>query len=168
MTPSEFRSEIIDPTLKLLDLYSSSASNLLLGTALVESGLTYRQQIGGGPARGYFQIEPATFHDVYGRYLKRKPTLLARVNSLLTAHMPPVDQLYENDRLGCAIARIRYLYSKVPLPDVNDIEGMGAYWVAHYNAGGAGTVAKFVKAWERSCGPGATPACSRSMRSRLA
>lgn len=124
----------------------------MLGTALVESGLEHRKQIGGGPARGLFQIEPQTFHDVYGRYLKTRQSLLARVNSLLTPHMPPVDQLWNNDQLGCAIARIRYRYTKEPLPDAEDIEGLAAYWLRHYNAGGAGTVEKFVRAWKSTKG----------------
>ena len=134
MTPKSFRSEVIDPTLKLLDLYSSSASNLLLGTALVESGLTYRKQIGGGPGRGLFQIEPATFHDVYGRYLRIRARLLERVNSLCSKDgTAPVDQLYTNDRLGCAIARLRYRYAKEPLPDAWDAEGLARYHKKYYN-----------------------------------
>ena len=35
MTPDDFRAEVVDPVLKLLDLHSAAASNLLLGTALV-------------------------------------------------------------------------------------------------------------------------------------
>ena len=149
MTPKGFRAAIIDPTLHLLDLWSPAASNLMLGTALVESGLEHRKQIGGGPVRGYFQIEPATFHDVYGRYLKTRQSLLARVNSLLTPLMPPVDQLWNNDQLGCAIARIRYRYDPKPLPDADDVEALAAVWVRTYNAGGAGTVSKFVNAWKK-------------------
>lgn len=152
MTPQEFRSEVIDPTLKLLDLYSPASSNLLLGTALVESRLIHRKQIGGGPARGLFQIEKATFNDVYGRFLKLKPRLLARVNELLTSG-DPWAQVETNDRFACAIARVRYLYDSKPLPDADDIEALAAVWVKTYNAGGKGTVEKFVKAWERSCGP---------------
>lgn len=151
MTAEDFRAAIIDPTLHHLGLYSPAASNLLLGTALVESGLEHRKQIGGGPARGLFQIEPATFHDVYGRYLKRKPTLLARVNELLDpGYWAPVGQLENNDRLGCAIARIRYLYDPKPLPDANDIPALAEVWVRVYNAGGRGTIEKFVTAWNRA------------------
>lgn len=149
MTPESFRSEVIDPTLKLLDLYSPAASNLLLGTALVESGLEHRKQIGGGPARGLFQIEPNTFHDVYGRYLKTRQSLLARVNSLLTPQMPPVDQLWDNDRLGCAIARIRYRYAKEKLPDADDAEGLASYHKKYYNTSAGKTdVGRSIKAFE--------------------
>jgi len=149
LTPESFRADIIDPTLRHLDLYSPAASNLMLGTALVESRLIHRRQIGGGPARGLFQIEKPTFDDVYGRYLKRKPTLLARVNELLTSG-DPWAQVETNDRFACAIARVRYLYDSKPLPDADDIEALAAVWVKTYNAGGKGTVAKFVTAWDRA------------------
>lgn len=149
LTPAQFRAAIIDPTLKHLDLYSSAASSLLLGTALVESDLTYRRQIGGGPARGLFQIEKPTFDDVYGRYLKRKPTLLARVNELLLGK-DPWSQVETNDRFACAIARVRYLYDSKPLPDAGDIPALAETWLRVYNAGGKGTVAKFVTAWDRA------------------
>ena len=149
MTPESFRSDVIDPTLKLLDLYSPAASDLMLGTALVESKLIHRRQLGGGPARGLFQIEPATFRDVYGRYLKNKPRLLGIVNSLLTdKYVAPVEQLYLNDRFGCAIARIRYLYDPKPLPDADDIPALAETWLRVYNAGGKGTVDKFINAYK--------------------
>ena len=146
MTPEQFRSDIIDPTLKHLDLYSPAASTLLLATAIVESRLIHRRQIGGGPARGLFQIERATFDDVYGRYLKRKSWLLARVNELLTDG-DPWAQIETNDRFACAIARIRYLYDPKPLPDADDIPALAETWVRVYNAGGKGTVDKFINAY---------------------
>lgn len=148
MTPDDFRAEVIDPVLRLLDLYSRAASNLMLGTALVESRLVHRRQIGGGPARGLFQIEPATFHDVYRRYLPRRTGLLMRVNGLLLPNRTPAEQLYDNDRLGCAIARLKYWMCPLPLPRADDAPGLAAYWVRHYNAGGAGTVEKFLAAYK--------------------
>ena len=150
MTPDDFRAEVVDPVLKLLDLHSAAASNLLLGTALVESGLVHRRQKGGGPARGLFQIEPATFHDVYRRYLPRRTGLLARVNGLLFPDCPPADQLYDNDRLGCAIARLKYWMCPLPLPPADDLPALAAYWVRHYNAGGKGTIEKFIAAYREN------------------
>lgn len=150
MTPDDFRAEIIDPVLKLLDLHSAAASNLMLGTALVESGLVHRRQKGGGPARGLFQIEPATFDDIYRRYLPRRTHLLARVNGLLRPNMTPAGQLYDNDRFGCAIARLKYWMCPLPLPASGDLPALAAYWVRHYNAGGKGTVEKFLAAYKES------------------
>ena len=58
-----FRADVIQPTLAHLDgddaprFQGLAAENLLLGTALVESGLHYLHQLGGGPALGIYQIE---------------------------------------------------------------------------------------------------------------
>ena len=149
MTPEDFRRDIVDPTLRHLDLWTPAASTLLTATAVVESKLIHRRQIGGGPARGLFQIEKATFDDVYGRYLRRRQSLLARVNELLTGG-DPWRAVEFNDRFACAIARVRYLYDPKPLPDdPDDIEALGDVWVRIYNAGGKGTVQKFINAWRK-------------------
>ena len=42
-----------------------------LVTAIAESGLKWVHQFGGGPARGLYQIEPATLHEVVVRYRGR-------------------------------------------------------------------------------------------------
>ncbi len=136
---------MIDPVLRLLDLYSPAASNLLVGTALVESNLVHRRQVGGGPALGIFQIEPATFDDIYRRYLPRKTAWLAAANGLLRPSATPLSQLVGNDRFACAIARLKYRMAKPPLPDSDDISGLAAYWLTHYNAGGKGTAERFVR-----------------------
>ena len=56
----DLRVEVIRPALRALDLWSPAAEDLVLGTAAQESGLAYLRQIGGGPALGLWQIEPAT------------------------------------------------------------------------------------------------------------
>jgi hypothetical protein len=145
MTPHELRIDVVDPVLRLLDLYSLAASNLMVGTALVESNLIHRRQVGGGPALGLFQIEPATFDDIYRRYLPRKTAWLASVNGLLRPNATPMSQLIDNDRFACAIARLKYRMAKPPLPAPDDVPGLAAYWVKHYNAGGKGTVERFVR-----------------------
>src|SRR5260221_162978 len=56
---------------------------LLLGTALQESGLTYRVQLGGGPARGLFQMEPNTHDDIWDNFLKYRVPLATAVRAFL-------------------------------------------------------------------------------------
>src|SRR6056300_1676988 len=75
LDPAQFRSQIIIPALDVLGLNSKAAQELLLGTAIQESRLTYLKQIGGGPALGLYQIEPATHHDLYANYLSYRPLL---------------------------------------------------------------------------------------------
>ena len=45
-------SMVIRPALSKINLWSPSAEELVLGTAIVESGLTYLRQWGDGPALG--------------------------------------------------------------------------------------------------------------------
>lgn len=127
------------------------AGLLLLGTALTESHLQFVDQIGGGPARGFFQIEPATFDDVYGRYLMtRKAGLLGAVGGLMVPGLPADGQLRGNPWLGAAIARLRYWMAPAPLPRADDLDGLGRYWKRHYNtAAGAGRPETFVAQVER-------------------
>lgn len=51
-----FDRDIIIPTLKTMNMGGENISELLLGTALVESRLTWRKQMGNGPARGLYQM----------------------------------------------------------------------------------------------------------------
>ena len=63
-------SMVIRPALTKINLWSSSAEELVLGTAIVESGLTYLKQHGDGPALGLWQIEPATHEDLYTNFVE--------------------------------------------------------------------------------------------------
>jgi hypothetical protein len=151
--PAVFRSLVIVPTLTRLNLDSQVARELLLGTALQESGLNHLVQEGGGPARGLFQVEPATHADVWANYLHYRPELLQAVLAL-TAPWPDRDaQLATNLVYEAAIARLVYLRAPEPLPATPDPDLLGAYWKAHYNtAGGAGTVTQFADTYRHFAG----------------
>lgn len=142
----QFKNLIIVPTLKAVDLYSEAAVNLLLGTAIQESRLTYLKQKGGGPALGLFQIEPATLKDVYDRYLhlERKKELLGRVQQFVTAQ-DIHEQVISNIPFAVVIARVRYFMVPKALPAYADVQGLGEYWKEFYNTeGGSGEVHEFV------------------------
>lgn len=79
LAPEEFLSGAIRPALARLRLGGAAAERLLLGTALTESGLVHLRQSGGGPARGLYQIEPATHRDLWRHYLAFRPALAARL-----------------------------------------------------------------------------------------
>jgi len=163
MDVNHFRDHIVDPTLRALDMHSEAASRLMVGTALVESGLDYLAQIGGGPALGVFQIEPATAYDVIYRYLGQREELRRRVATWLCydplglVHTLPSGAETELQRrlkgdlyLGCVVARLKYWMDPRPLPHESDIPGLGGVWRDWYNAGGKGTVGKFVSAYNRA------------------
>jgi len=143
----DFKNLILTPTLKAVGLYSESAVNLLLGTAIQESTLTYLKQKGGGPALGLFQIEPTTFNDIYDRYLQRedKKELLGRVQQFITAQ-DVRDQVIGNIPFAVVIARIRYLMVPEALPAYDDLQALAEYWKKNYNTSrGSGTVQGFIE-----------------------
>lgn len=139
---------VIVPALETLELDSPAARQLLLGTALQESGLRYIQQLGGGPALGLWQMEPATHDDIWNNYLNRKPELVQRLQSLSQHRIAlamAADLWY-----AAAMCRIQYFRRPEPLPAAGDIPAQAAYWKQHYNTpAGAGTVAEYLENWAR-------------------
>lgn len=149
----QFVDYVINPTLLELGLYSESASQLLLLTAIQESGLSYLHQLGEGPALGLFQIEPKTYYDVYENYLSYRRKLYTSVNriaccndkALSNGEVPNVSNLITNMAFATAIARIIYYRAPKKLPEYGDITGMAKYWKEFYNTKlGKGTIEQFV------------------------
>lgn len=147
----QFRKMVVRPTLMHLGLFSPTAENLLIGTALQESRLKYLKQLGGGPAIGLFQIEPKTHDDLWNSYLRYHPALREKVKSLMVPGLDPLIQLATNLTYATAIARLLYFRKQEPLPaNPNDVESMALYWKKHYNTPlGAGTVQEFVDNYSR-------------------
>lgn len=149
-----FRDEIIVPALNAINLYSQAAAELLLGTALQESKLVYRRQIGGGPARGLFQMEMATHDDIHANYLKYRSSLrnaVLHLKSSLTAKAEA--ELTDNDAYAAAMARVLYKRAPKALPQAGDVPGMAAYWKQYYNTPlGAGSVDQYVASWSSVMG----------------
>lgn len=138
----QLRRLVIRPVLLYLDMHSRAAENLLIGTAAQESHLgTYIEQLGGGPARGIYQMEPATRQDNES-YLTRRPALRTKVEHFKIPAFGP--QLYGNLYYATALARIHYWRKPEPLPNADDLEGMARYWKQHYNTVfGRGTESEF-------------------------
>jgi hypothetical protein len=140
LNPQQFTSEIIIPALEVLGLDSKEARALLLGTAIQESRLTYLRQIGGGPALGVFQIEPATHNDLYANFLSYRPEMRDRLLSLGERQH---DSLIYNLRYAAAVARLIYYRAPGQLPD--SLEGQAAYYKKNYNTPlGAGPEQEYI------------------------
>lgn len=149
----QLRTIVVRPSLERLGRHSPAAENLLMGTAVQESRLRYLRQLGGGPALGLWQIEPATFADVYHRYLGARAELRRLVDDLVVPGVPLLEQLADNMRLGCAIARIKYAMDPAPLPAADDLEALARYWKRIYNTpAGAGTPAEFTRNYREALG----------------
>lgn len=149
-----FKELIIEPTLKRFDLYSEAATNLLLGTAIQESRLTYLKQLGNGPALGVYQMEPSTHDDIWENYLKFNTVLRWRIGGGdKSAHTPTRPRshksLVSDLAYATIMARIHYLRRPEALPEADDVEGMAQYWKDHYNTHlGKGTAAEYLDGWE--------------------
>lgn len=154
-TAETFLNTVIEPAIQALGLWSDAVGQLLLGTALQESGLVHRRQIGGGPALGLFQCEPASYDDTYANYLRypgRADMLAAVLKLAQRTEWPEADWLVAHDKFATAIARIKYLRSPMPIPDVNDIPGMARIYKLVYNGPGAATEHQFIDNWHATMG----------------
>ena len=97
-----------------------------------------------------FQIEPATFDDIYTRYLRQRTGLRTVVHGLPVPALTPLEQLAGNPRFACAIARMKYWMAPEPLPEAGDTDALGRYWKAHYNtAQGAGDAAHWAALYQK-------------------
>jgi len=149
----DFRTLIVRPTLQSIGLWSPTAEELLIGTAVQESRLTYLKQRGGGPALGVCQMEPFTHDDIWRNYLTTgmRSSLAARVRELGHETIHLISRL----DYAVAMARLVYLRSPMPLPDVSDVDGMAAMWKQVYNTPkGAGEATEWADNYRRYVRPG--------------
>jgi len=149
LDPAQLRADIIRPALAAIGSDSADAAELILGTIAQESGGQYVRQLGGGPAMGICQMEPATHDDIWGNFLRYRSSLS---NSLLAAigasQRPRAERMVWDLRYAVLMCRAHYLRVPEPLPDT--LEGKADYWKQHYNtADGAGTVEEYVRNYRR-------------------
>lgn len=144
MTPSEFRIEVIRPVLKKLELWSEEAEELLLGTAIHESGgLKKVRQSAGGPALSYFQIEPATLYDLYDNFLRFRPELKEHLDQFQVPALSLAENLTMNAAYATAAARLQYY--RIPEAIPSSVKGQAEYWKKYWNTKlGKGTIEQYV------------------------
>ena len=144
----QFRRLVIRPALEAIHLWSEGAEELVLGTALQESGLRYLEQIGGGPALGLYQMEPATHDDVHLNFLSYHPELAERVKSL--AVIPKPLSMVGNLWYATAMCRLQYYRYPEPMPEAGNLSAQVAFWKLRYNTSeGKGTTADYIANWRR-------------------
>ena len=148
----QFTELVIIPALESLQLNSKAAQELLLGTAIQESGLRYLHQLGDGPALGLFQMEPATHDDIWENYLAYRATLAQKIPGTGgSAIRRKAVEMVGNLWYAAGMCRVHYLRAPEPLPEAGDLEGQAAYWKKWYNtAQGAGTVEHYIRNWRKA------------------
>jgi hypothetical protein len=149
LKPDELRT-LIQETLKPLQLWSAAAEELLMATCAQESHLgEYRRQI-NGPALGIFQMEPATFQDIWANYLKYKPALESDVCALASTQPPRPVEMVTNDGFAVLLARIHYLRAPEALPAADDIDGLWQLYKLRWNTPlGAATYEQFMANYKK-------------------
>lgn len=143
--------EIIRPVLRDLGLGGVYAEALVLGTACQEShcGL-WLVQLGQGPARGIYQMEPRTHDDLWDRYLIDRPDLAKKVSRwrIQYGNGTGAEELVGNLYYATAMCRIFYLRVAEPIPET--LPGQARYYKTYYNTpAGAATEAQYIDAWRQ-------------------
>ena len=150
---TQLKDLIVRTLTHLGDKYASEESvQLVLETGLVESHYKYLKQLGDGPAKSFWQVEPATAVDNLVHFLKHRKRLMAKCSeaSLVDlAHWQTnsetlwADILEKNIASGIIHCRIKYW--RVPKRMPNTLEGRAEYWKKYYNSEqGAGTEEKYI------------------------
>lgn len=149
----QLRTLVVRPALHYIELWSQAAENLVVGTALTESHGEFLRQLGGGPALGLWQMEPATHTDIWDNYLAFKDELADRVRGLQTVRADDFhEELVGNLFYAAAMCRVHYRRVKAPLPSSDDANGLASYWKRHYNTpAGAGTVSGALPYFVQAC-----------------
>ena len=134
--------EIIRPALNAIGIWSQARETLVLGTGAHESHYLYLQQIGGGPALGWWQCEVLTHHDIWGNYLKFRPELAQQLNQLRCGEVSP-KSLIRYPLYAAALCGVHYLRKQqgYHLPPHDDAQLQAVCWKQNYNTvKGKGTV----------------------------
>ena len=139
---------------------ANRAVPLLLGTAIQESGLVHFRQLGGGPARGLWQMEPITAVDHWA-WTSRRPDVrqwieqvsgVTGIDFFHAQHYTP--HLQYNIPFGICMARVHY-YVRDParMPAADDISEHARRWKRYYNtSSGKGTEEQYAANWRRIAG----------------
>lgn len=152
-----FKSSIIH-VLKSVDypnFVNDNAVRLLLGTAAKESSFKYQYQLGNGPARSYFQIEPASAIDVINNYIGYRKALHEYYRDITDGKKLNIDnigdELVSNFNLAVFICRCLYYRQagvKLPSDKLLPVETLAQYWKTYYNTEkGKGKTEEFVQTW---------------------
>jgi hypothetical protein len=149
----QLRTYVVRPALRYIGLYSQAAENLVVGTALTESAGRFIRQVGGGPALGLWQMEPATHQDIWDNWLRYHDDVAEKVRGLQTRRADDFhEELIGNLFYGAAMCRVFYRRLPDPLPSPEDYTGMAELWKRRYNTYlGAGTVLKALPYFKRAC-----------------
>ena len=139
--------KIIKLSLQHLGLDSEDAREMLYVTGKAESGYKTLQQYGGGPALGFFQMEPNTAIDIWDNYVMYRPKYRDKLYSLGFDDSNVEFCLLSNIGLQAAFCRLHYRRVPSALPKSDNLVAQAKYWKKYYNTHlGKGTIKHFMEA----------------------
>lgn len=144
--------EIIRPALNALGIWSPERECIVLGTGAHESHYQYIQQIGGGPALGWWQCEPATHDDIWANYLRYRPALAQPLNQLRNGELSATS-LMRYPLYAAALCGVHYQRKQQGklLPPRDNAELQAALWKQAYNTRlGRGTAQQAMPHFQRA------------------
>ena len=134
---TQFALDIITPALETISDFvpvTDAAIRLLMGTAAQESGFgTYVRQLGGGPALGIYQMEPATHGDLWANFIQYRGRIHEHLIAGLNYSEDPQRLIYDL-RYATIMTRLHYYRVPQALPAADDTEGLANYWKNFYNS----------------------------------
>jgi len=154
--PNDLRNLITDSlksySTAKINLYSDDARELLMLTAAQESHCgKYLKQI-NGPAIGIFQMEPATYNDLFDNYLVYNQDLLKIIGTFNLNSGTWVLHMTGNIVYQIIIARLQYRRFKEAIPSAKDIPGLAYYYKKYWNTiMGKATVQEAMDNYNRYC-----------------
>lgn len=155
LDPRQVLEHVVRPALRAFGpgYRTMAAEQLLMGTAAQESGFRYLKQVGGGPALGLWQMEPATFRWLRDQLAPARG-LSSAAHESTRGREPDESELIWNLRLAAAYCRLRYIADSDPLPPSGDTMAQANYWKRVYNTHlGAGTPSQYLQSWVRIVSP---------------
>lgn len=130
----QLRELIIKPALEDLIMLSDDAVELLVFTCIIESGCGTFLKQKNGSALGIYQMEPATYYDIWENYIAYKSNLLMRlVMNFQVQRTPDEYRLIYDLRFATAMARIHYFRVSEPLPSKVNLAALWHYYKTYYN-----------------------------------
>ena len=124
---------------------TQEAVDLIYETGMTETGYRHLEQMGGGPAVSFFQIEKNTIKDIFDNYVIYRKPLIACLYKLGFIEEYPNFSVMTNIAVAIAFCRIYYRRQPGSIPDT--IENRAIYWKQLYNTeGGKGTIKHYLKA----------------------
>jgi hypothetical protein len=132
--PHHLSEYIIKPVLRDLIMYSDSAAELLLFTAVIESNAgSYLKNINGG--YGIYLMDRQSYADIWANYIPNKQNLLTILTHQFdVTRMPDENRLIHDLRFATAMCAIHYQKSPEIIPQFISKDQLWDFYKKYYNS----------------------------------